>query len=261
MFENVKELFAYKSMLRSLVKREVRGRYKGSLMGFLWNFITPLVQIVVYIMIFSMIFRVDIDHYAIYIIAGMVPWIFLSDSFISGSGTIVNNSPMVTKIYFPRAVLPISTVLSKFVNFVISIGIEIVIILVSGYGLDPVMLLWLPLITLLFLMAITGITMILSAIDVYLRDVEYIVNVMMMVLVWLSPIMYMRSMSDEGSLMSWVLDLNPITYFIEAFQHIFYYQTNPEPFTIIFCTVFAFAALLLGFFVFYRLEKDFAEAL
>lgn len=261
MFEHVKELIAYKSMLRSLVKREVRGRYKGSVMGFLWNFITPLVQIAVYIMIFSMIFRVDIDNYAIYIIAGMVPWIFLSESLISSSGSIVNNGPMVTKIYFPRAVLPIATVTSKFVNFVISIAIEIVIILATGYGLDPVMLLLLPLVTLLFFMAITGVSLILSAIDVYLRDVEYIVNVLMMVLVWLSPIMYMRSMSSEGSLMSIILDLNPVTYYIEAFQAIFYYQALPDMFTMIFCAVFAVVILAIGFFVFYRLEKDFAEVL
>ena len=97
MFESVKELFFYKGMTRSLVKREVRGRYKGSMMGFLWNFITPLVQIAVYIMIFKMIFRVDIEHYEIYIIVGMIPWIFLSESMISGSGSIVSNSNMVTK--------------------------------------------------------------------------------------------------------------------------------------------------------------------
>ena len=261
MFGTVRELFAYKSMLRSLVKREVRGRYKGSLLGFLWNFITPLVQIAVYIMIFSMIFRVDIDHYEIYIIAGMVPWIFLSESLISGSGSIVNNSNMVTKIYFPRSILPISTVVSKFVNFVISIGIEVVIILATGYGLDPVMLLLLPLVTLLFFMAITGVTLILAAINTYFRDVEYIVNVLMMVLVWLSPIMYMRSMSSEGSLMSIILNLNPVTYYIEAFQAIFYYQALPELFTMVFCVVFAVAILAFGFYVFNKLEKDFAEVL
>ena len=261
MLETVKELFEYKSMLRSLVKREVRGRYKGSLLGFLWNFITPLMQIVVYVMIFSMIFRVDIENYAIYIIAGMVPWIFLSESLIAGSGSIVNNGSMVTKIYFPRVVLPISVVTSKLVNFIISIGIEFVIIAVSGFGVNPVALLLLPVISLFFFVAITGVTLILSAVNTFFRDVEYIVNVVMMVLVWLSPIMYMRSMSETGSVMNTILNLNPVTYYIEAFQAICYHQTLPEPFTMVFCAVFALITIVLGWIVFYRLEKDFAEVL
>ncbi len=260
MFGTVKELFAYKSMLRSLVKREVRGRYKGSLLGFLWNFITPLMQIIVYVMVFSMIFRIDIDNYAIYIIAGMVPWIFLSESLVSGSGTIVENSQMVTKIYFPRAVLPIATVLSKFVNFLISLVIEFAIIICSGYPLEPIVLLMLPVVMFLFFLAVTGVTLMLSAVNTYFRDVQYITNVIMMVLIWLSPIMYLRSMSDNA-LMTFVLDINPVTYYIEAFQAIFYWGEFPEPMTMLICTIFAFAILLIGWLVFYKLEKDFAEVL
>ena len=261
MFETVRELTRYRGMIGNFIRKEIRGKYKGSLLGFLWNFIVPITQVAVYLMVFSIVFRPGIESYPIYLVVGMVPWIFLSESLISGSGSIVNNSNMVTKIYFPRSILPISTVVSKFVNFVISIGIEVVIILATGYGLDPVMLLLLPLVTLLFFMAITGVTLILAAINTYFRDVEYIVNVLMMVLVWLSPIMYMRSMSSEGSLMSIILNLNPVTYYIEAFQAIFYYQALPELFTMVFCVVFAVAILAFGFYVFNKLEKDFAEVL
>ncbi|MBO4551866.1 MAG: ABC transporter permease [Candidatus Methanomethylophilaceae archaeon] len=260
MFETVKELFAYKSMLRSLVRREVRGRYKGSLLGFLWNFITPLMQIVVYVMVFSMIFRIDIDNYAIYIIVGMVPWIFLSESLVSGSGTIVENSQMVTKIYFPRAVLPISNVLSKLVNYLISLVIVFIIIICSQYPLDPVVLLMLPVVMVLFFFAVIGATMLLAAINTYYRDVQYITNVIMMVLIWLSPIMYMRSMSDNA-IMSFILDINPVTYYIEAFQSIFYWGEFPDPMTMLVCTLFTVFILVVGWVVFYRLEKDFAEVL
>ena len=96
MFESVRELLDHSPMIHNMVKREIRGRYKGSALGFLWNFITPIMQIIVYILVFSIVFRVDIDNYYMYIITGMVPWIFFSDSLIYGSGSIVDNYQLVT---------------------------------------------------------------------------------------------------------------------------------------------------------------------
>ena len=113
MFESLRESRAYGSMIRNLVKREIRGRYKGSVLGFLWNFVLPLMQIIVYLMVFSVIFRQDLEDYYAYLIVGMVPWFMLCDSMVSGAGSVVDNSQLITKIYFPRMVIPISVVLSK----------------------------------------------------------------------------------------------------------------------------------------------------
>lgn len=247
-------------MIQSFIKKEVRGRYKGSILGFLWNFITPLMQIVVYIMVFTIVFRPNIDNYAIYLIVGMVPWIFFSESISSGSGSIINNSELVKKIYFPRTVLPISTVMSKFVNYIISTCISFAIILVMGFNLNWQPLLLLPFAMLLILIFSIGLSLLLSAIDTYLRDIEYIVNVVLMVLIWMTPIMYVREQFNS-ELFNFILSINPVTYFIEFFQDIIYFGIVPDIISIITCTCFAFGALLIGLIIFYKLEPDFAEVL
>lgn len=260
MFQNVRELICYKSMIQSFIKKEVRGRYKGSILGFLWNFITPLMQIIVYIMVFTIVFRPNIDNYAIYLIVGMVPWIFFSESISSGSGAIINNSELVKKIYFPRTVLPISIVLSKFVNYMISTCISFGIIILLGFDLNWQSLLLLPLAILLILVFSLGLTFLLSAIDTYLRDIEYIVNVILMVLIWMTPIMYVREQFDSA-FFNFILSINPVTYFIELFQDIIYFGTIPDISLILICTALAAVMLIIGWVVFHKLEPDFAEAI
>ena len=260
MLDSVKELGSYKDMIRGMVKREIRGRYKGSVLGFVWNFITPLMQILVYVAVFTIVFRTNIEDYPIFLIVGMIPWIFFSDSLNSCSGIIIQNSNMVNKIYFPRSVLPISMVLSKFVNYLISIGIVFIIIIAYGYPLNGIALLMLPVVSLLLLLFSLGMAMILSSLDVYLRDVEYLTAVALMILIWITPIMYSRNQFDNA-LFDTILSINPLTYFIEMFHDVFYYGCISSPALILTCTALSFGFLLVGWWVFHRLEADFAEVL
>lgn len=260
MFESVRELLDRAPMVQNMVKREIRGRYKGSALGFLWNFITPIMQIIVYILVFSIVFRVQIEDYYMYIITGMVPWIFFSDSLISGSGTIVDNAQMVNKIYFPRSVLPLSIVLSKLVNLIISFGFTFIVIAVAGYGVSwSALLALIPAILLLFVFTL-GLTFILSAIDPYLRDVQYIVNVLMMLLIWVAPLMYTHDQFDS-QFFNTVLAINPFTYFCDIFHSILYYKIIPDSTLWIITSALSLSAILIGWRVFHRLERDFAEVL
>lgn len=260
MFESVKELRQYDSMVRSIVKREIRGRYKGSVLGALWNFITPLAQILVYLMVFSVVFRPSVDNFAVYLIVGMVPWILFSESLNSGTGIIVNESDMVKKIYFPRSTLPIAVVLSKLVNFLISTIIMFVVIAILGYGVNWLALLFWPVAAILFLLFTMGLTLILSALNVYLRDTEYIVNVMLMIVIWLTPVMYTRTTVDFF-LFEALLAINPLTYFVELFQQILYWKVVPDIGTLAMCVILALAFFVIGWIVFNKLERDFAEVL
>ena len=260
MFESAKRLWNYRFMIASLVRREIRGRYKGSVLGFLWNFITPLMQIFVYIMVFSIIFRPSIPHYEFYLTAGMVAWIFFSESVSDGSGIIVSNSHMIKKIYFPRSVLPISSVLAKMVNFFIMIGIAFIIFAVTGFGFDGVALLALVPTILIYLVFLIGMALLLSALDVYFRDIQYIVSVILMVLIWMTPIMYVRS-DYSDALLNTVLKLNPMTYFIEMFQSVLYWKVVPSLSSFLICGGIAIVSLIVGMIVFRRLEKNFAEVL
>lgn len=260
MFETVRELTRYHGMIGNFIKKEIRGKYKGSILGFLWNFIVPITQVVVYLMVFSIVFRPEIEAYPIYLITGMVPWIFFAESLGGGTGTIVANSSLVTKIYFPRSVLPLASTVSKFVNFIISMIIVLIVIAVYGHGFDPAAVLFLPLMMLLLFMFAFGLTLLLSALNAYLRDLEYIVGVGLMIFIWLTPIMYQRSMFDDP-LLTTILKLNPMTYFVEAFEQILYELTIPAPFTFFMCLGLAIGALVIGWVAFHRLERDFAEVM
>ena len=254
------ELVEYSSMVKSMVRREIRGRYKGSILGFLWNFLTPLAQILVYIIVFSIVFKPNIDNYAIYLTIGMILWIFFSETLCESSHVLVSNSDLLKKIYFPRMVLPLSTVLSKFVNFLIMLVIYFVIALITGYGIDPLatasLLLFIP----IFVVFLFGLGLLLSSINVYLRDVEYMTTVTMMFLVWLCPIMYSRAQFESGFLDT-LLSLNPMTYFVDVFHDILYLKCIPDPLDLVICLIIACVAFLLGILVFNYLEKDFAEVI
>ncbi len=260
MFETVKELTRYHGMIGNFIKKEIRGKYKGSILGFLWNFIVPITQVVVYLMVFSIVFRPEIESYPIYLITGMVPWIFFSEALGGGTGTIVANSSLVTKIYFPRSVLPLASTVSKFVNFLISMVIVIIVIAAYGHGFDPVALLFLPVMMILLFMFAFGLTLLMSALNAYLRDLEYIVSVALMIFIWLTPIMYQRDMFDDP-LLTTILKLNPMTYFVEGFEQILYSLSVPATFTFLMCVGLAVGTLLVGWIAFHRLEKDFAEVM
>ena len=259
MLESLRESFVYRAMVRNLVKREVRGRYKGSVLGFVWNFVLPLMQILVYLMVFTIIFRQDLEDYYAYLIVGMVPWFMICDSMVGGAGSVVENSQLITKIYFPRAVIPISVVLSKFVNFVISIVIALIVIGVCGHGFSWSVL-FLPGAMLILLVFCLGMALILSAANVYMRDVQYLVNVLVMVWIWLTPIMYVRDFIDN-ELFQQLLSLNPLTYFIEIFQDALYWMQIPSAWTLLTAVSIAVFTFFVGVLVYDRYSPDFAEVL
>ena len=115
-----KEIFKYSEFLKSNVKKDIRGKYKGSFLGVLWSFINPLLSVVVYAIVFRYIMRFNIEHYLIYLIAGIIPWTFFTTSINSGMNSILFNANIIKKVYFPREILPISSVTSGLVNFLIS---------------------------------------------------------------------------------------------------------------------------------------------
>ena len=120
MISKIKELYSYREMIVSLIKRELRGKYKASVLGFLWTFLNPLFQMVVYIIVFSYILKSGIDHFAIFLFVGLIPWNFFGVSVSSGAACVVNQENLIKKIYFPRLVLPISYVTSMFINMLVT---------------------------------------------------------------------------------------------------------------------------------------------
>lgn len=260
MIARLREIWDYRDMIGSLVRRELRGRYKGSFAGFLWNYINPLAQILVYILVFDVIFESNLDYFYVYLIVGLMPWNMLSSTIVQSSGCIFAQADMVKKIYFPREVLVLSVATSQLVNFLISYLVAFIIVLFSGMGVNlGLIVLYLPLIIIIEYIFMLGLSLILAAVDVYFRDMEYITGVVTMIWVWLTPIMY----STEGlpdALLA-ILQLNPMTHIIEAYHAVLYYKVAPNMVPLGILALSALVFLAVAEFIFIKLEQHFAEEL
>lgn len=257
--DTLKEIYAYRHMIISLVRKDLRGRYKGSVLGFLWTFINPLLQLVVYTMVFQVILKTDIERYYLYLFIALIAWIFFSASVTSGSASIVAQKDLVKKIYFPRQVIPISYVTSCFVNMLLSFIVVFAVIIFSGTGFNFISLLYLPVIMVVEYILALGTALIVSAVTVYFRDLEHILGIVTMAMMYMTPIMYDKSIVPERLLP--IFNLNPMTHIIDCYRDILYYKTIPELSSLISSVVLGIIFLIAGHFIFLKLQKHFAEEL
>lgn len=251
-----KELYQYRELLKSNVKKEIRGKYKGSFLGIIWSFVNPLLTVLVYAIIFPYILRQDQPNYLIFLIVAIIPWNFFVTVLNQGTTTILVNANIIKKVYFPREILPLSIVLSGLVNFGISCIIILLFVLFGGVGIS-VTIFYLPLIALIQSVLSLGLVFILSAINVYVRDVEYIVNFVLTLAFYATPILYNASFMPER--VQHILNLNPMKHFIDAYRSIFYYKEAPNGIVLFFLAIFSISVLLLGYLIFKKLERGFAE--
>lgn len=259
MLKKIKELYDYREMIRSMVRKELRGRYKSSVLGFLWTFINPLCQIIVYTMVFSTIFRMNIEKYYLFLTVVMIPWVFFSSSLTGGALSVVNSKDLLTKIYFPREVLPISFVTSCFVNMLLSFVVVFGVLFVSGWGVAWNALLFLPIVMAVEYVLCLGLTMIISACTVYFRDLEHIMGVLMMAWIYLTPVMYDISYVPKHLMP--LFQLNPMTSVTLAYRTILYYHKEPDLSTMLSAVIVGMLSLLVGSVIFAKLQKNFVEEL
>lgn len=259
MIKKMKELYDYREMIYSLVRKELRGRYKSSILGFLWTFINPLCQIIIYTIVFSNIFRMNVDKYYIFLTVVMIPWVFFTSSITGGAVSIVNQQDLIKKIYFPREVLPISYVTSCFVNMLLSFVVVFGMLLVTGWGVNLRALIYLPLVMLVEYVLCLGFTMIISACTVYVRDLEHIMGVLMMAWIYLTPVMYDMEYIPENLMP--IFMMNPMTPVAIAYREILYYKQVPELSNLMLSIGVGVVSLVLGSIIFAKLQKNFVEEL
>jgi len=259
MISRIREIYAYREMIFSLVKRDLKGRYKGSALGFLWTFLNPLFQLVVYTMVFSTIMRSGIEDYYLFLFVALIPWIFFSTSLTGGAGCILSQQDMVKKIYFPREVLPISFVTSQFVNMLLSFIVIFAVLIVSQYILNPVAMLCLPVIMVVEYILALGFAMVMSAVTVYIRDAEYVIGIVAMAWQFLTPVMY--SIDQVPEKIRWIFAFNPMTYIITAYRDILYFGKIPRLETLLSAVVIGVVLLAVGWTTFHYLQKHFVEEL
>lgn len=251
-----RDLKKYKEFLKSNVKKDIRGKYKGSFLGILWSFINPLLSVLVYAIVFPYIMRIKVDNYLIYLITGIIPWTFFTSSINMGIISVLSNADIIKKVYFPRIILPISTVTSCLVNFLISCVIILLFCIFSGVGIS-FNLLWLPLIAVIQYIMLLGFTFILSAIQMYMRDIEHIVNFILSMTFYVTPILYTPDIFPKS--LSWILKLNPMAYLVNAYRSIFFYKSTPDIVGLGIVGLFSIIIFVIGYIIFEKLQKGFAE--
>lgn len=256
---SLRELYAYREMIFSLVRRDLQGRYKGSVLGFFWTFLSPLLQLCVYTIVFSMIMRNGIKDFYLFLFVALVPWIFFSSSVSGGASCIWSAQDMVKKIYFPREVLPLAFVLSQFINMLLSLLVVFAVLLISGKGFELIALLCLPVIMIVEFMLALGMAMIASSVSVYVRDLQYLLGIVMMAWQFMTPVMYDIEMVPERLLT--IFYINPMTPIIIAYRQILYYKVIPDFRTLIWAAGIGVLFLFAGFIIFKKLKRRFAEQL
>lgn len=254
----LKEIYEYRQMIASLVKKDLRGRYKGSVLGFLWTFINPLLQLLVYSVVFSSVMRAtNVDKYYMFLFVALIPWIFFSSSLTGGAMSILGNKNMITKIYFPREVMPIAYVTSCFVNMLYSFIVVFIAIIFSGIGINFTALLFLPLVMIIEYIFSLGVAMIVSAVNVYFRDLQHILGIIAMAWMYFTPIIY--GINDVPEKWQRLFRINPMCHIITAYRDILYYKTIPDLPGLLITGAASVVVLVLGFAIFGKLKKRFAE--
>ncbi len=259
MIKKFRELYAYREMILSLVKKNLRSRYKASFLGFLWTFVNPLLQLAVYATIFQVVFKIQIPNYAMFLFVALLPWTAFTTAMISSLSSIVGNVNLVKKIYFPRMVLPVSTALTYIVDFIYCLPILIGSILIFGKnGVSP-WILFLPMIILTQFIFTVGICLIVSSLNVKFRDLEQIVNIITLVWFYFTPVLY-DTKSFPPALQKYLF-FNPMTGIIESYRDILFYAKAPDfmAFTIAF--VASIVMFIIGYYIFNKLSRTFAEDL
>ena len=255
----IKELWHYREMIISLVKRDLKGRYKGSVMGFLWTMINPLLQLAVYTFVFSVIMPSGVERFYLFLFVALVPWLFFSTCLSTGTTVIFAQQEMVKKIYFPRQILPISFTISQFVNMLLSFVVIFIVLIFSGIKFNFKALACLPIIMLVQFILCLGITFVVSALTIYLRDLEYILSIISMAWMYLTPILYPIENVPEAY--RGICYINPMTSIIVAYRDILYSSKVPEMGTLVIAVFMGILLLAIGLVSFEHLQRHFAEEL
>ncbi|MCJ7691573.1 MAG: ABC transporter permease [Clostridiaceae bacterium] len=262
MISNIKTLFSYRELIFSLTKKELKVKYRGSVLGFFWSLLNPILIMVVYSFVFSIIMRVEVEDYAIFLVSALLGFNFLSNSVNNGVSSISANGNLVNKIYFPREILPISIVFANLMNFLFEIIALFIVLAVLGYKFYMYLYL-LPLVIFIQFFLATGFTLLVSSLNVFFRDIQHLVSIVMMVWFFATPIIYPIDMVPEKFRI--ILMFNPMTLFTMLYRNIFYYVKHKQGFempglyAIVLGIGVSILIFLVGYFVFKKLEPRFAE--
>jgi lipopolysaccharide transport system permease protein len=249
-------------LIFSLTKKELKVKYRGSFLGFFWSLINPLLTMLVYTFVFSFVMRLGVKDYAVFLISALLSWNFLANSVSYGANCIVANSNLVNKIYFPREIIPFSVVFANLFNFLLEMTSLMIVLTILGYKFY-MFLYWLPVLIIAEFFLVAGLTLLVSAVNVFFRDLSHLINIIIMVWFFGTPIIYPLNMVPPRFQV--ILRFNPMTTITSMYRNMFYHVKYPDGllwpnwFMIVTNVGVILFIFFLGYFLFKRLEPRFAE--
>ena len=260
LYTRLQELYNYRELVKNLVVRDLKLRYRSSVLGFLWCLVNPLLMMGVFTLVFTVLLtNNNIEHFPVFILIGILAWNLHSTALVGSINSVVGGAQLIQKVYFPREVLPIATVLSNTVNFLLSLIALFALVLIFQIQLTAT-LIFLPLVILVQVIFTVGIALFLSALNVFYRDTASIMETMMLAWFFLTPIFYrIEDVFPAYSRLMYIL--NPLASIIAAYRDILYYGTMSNLDFFSRTAVTALVVLVLGYLFFIRSSRSFSESL
>jgi lipopolysaccharide transport system permease protein len=255
---NLRDVWAYRELLYFLAWRHVKVRYKQTVLGATWAIIQPLFAMIVFTLFFGRLAAVPSDGfpYPIFVYTALVPWTLFAQTLTQSTESLVNNSNLITKIYFPRLIIPLSIVGANLIDF--GLAFSVLVVLAIGFGIVPSLnLIFLPLFILLNIITALGMGLWLTALNVQFRDVRQIVPFLVQLWLFATPVIYPSSGIPEP----WrtLYGVNPMVGVIEGFRWSVLGTANPPSATILLSAAISLLVLVTGAYYFRRMEKSFAD--
>lgn len=280
------ELVRYRELLPNLIRKELKLRYKNSVLGFAWSMLNPLMYLVVFYVVFNFFLAQRIPNFHVYFLSGLVAWTLFSAALVQATGSVVGNSELVRKVYFPREMLPLSSIGAASIHFFFQLFVLVTFLLITRYEFAGTAALLVPTALVAELLLLAGLSLILAAVNVKARDVQYLVELGLLAWFWMTPVVYPSAPISDAlaartvgpiSLVSIYL-ANPMARVVIAFQRGIYGQATRtlrgETFPVIidqdlswyfkglgYVALLAIALIAAGAWIFHRLDSSFAEEL
>jgi ABC-type polysaccharide/polyol phosphate export permease len=269
----LREFWASRELLANLTMRDIKGKYRRTIFGQLWSLINPIATMLVYSVVFAVLLRTQppagnpsgLNSYPLWLLCGLLPWIFFSKTITDSMGSVVNNAGLISKVYFTRIDLPLAAAGSAGFTWLVEMGVvSVVVLFFGGWSLPwiPVVLIFMVLLT----MFASGIGMLLAIANVHFRDMQHFVAIALQLGMYLTPVLYPLTLvqqlaSHKGQWVLTVFELNPMAHFTTVFRNLLYDNRWPTVSDDLWCVGCAVLVFALGSFVFIRNEKAFGRLL
>jgi len=255
---NFKLIWHYRELLWNLAYREINQRYKQSVLGYAWVILNPLFQLIVMNFVFSTVLKVPSQGvpFIIFLTVGLLPWNFFVSSLSSSANALVGNSNLITKIYFPREILVYSTIIAKFVDFLFSCIVLVIFFIIFKITV-PLTIIWVPLIFFIQVIFTIGLSLILASFNLFYRDIQYLLNLITLLWMYLTPIMYPVEIIPQKY--RFVFSLNPMSVIINAYKQTILGGGQPNYTSLAIAFFMSVFVLFIGFYIFKKSEGQFAD--